>query len=271
MIRNIDGKIIKEGKLRTALRGVVQTGTYVESLDGSSIQQESILNSIKSVSPNNDTSEIFGEPSSFVNVAKIGCIHELRNPEIVEGAAVALPLEAVEAAFERVKTDKGDKPYQLHVSEMVFAMCGQQQMPSTSMNLVDAYSISNSPPHVGDVPDSRDTSLPSQQMQSATPTPTDYIGHIQAIKRVRTSGDATTNRIQRRTIDIQNLSGNIIGHTLWNEMATDFDLPEYESMEKPVVITVSSCWVTRYNGSDDALLMCGVEYVRKNLEKATVS
>ncbi|GJU38625.1 hypothetical protein Tco_1191582, partial [Tanacetum coccineum] len=68
-IRNIDGKIIKEGKLRTALRGVVQTGTYVESLDGFVRQQESSLNSIKSVSPNNDASEIFGEPS-FVNVAE---------------------------------------------------------------------------------------------------------------------------------------------------------------------------------------------------------
>ncbi|GJX49947.1 retrovirus-related pol polyprotein from transposon TNT 1-94 [Tanacetum coccineum] len=165
-------------------------------------------------------------------------------------------------AFERVKTDKGDKPYQLHVSEMVFVTCGQQQMSSTSMNLADAYSISNSPPRVGDVPDSRDTNLPSQQMQSgfscedATSSEqtlqnyselaaranvknvvlTDYIGHIQVIKRVRTSGDATTNRIQRRTINIQNLSDNIIDHTLWNEMATDFDLPEYESMEKTVVI-----------------------------------
>ncbi|GJV50595.1 hypothetical protein Tco_1446336 [Tanacetum coccineum] len=34
-IRNIDGKIIKEGKLRSAMRGVVQVGSYVESLDGS--------------------------------------------------------------------------------------------------------------------------------------------------------------------------------------------------------------------------------------------
>ncbi|GJU38628.1 hypothetical protein Tco_1191585 [Tanacetum coccineum] len=101
MIRNIDGKIIKEGKLRTALRGVFQTGTYIESLDGSVRQQESILNSIKSVSPNNDTSEIFGEPSSFVHGAESRCIHELRNPEIVEGAAVALPLEAVEAVSSR--------------------------------------------------------------------------------------------------------------------------------------------------------------------------
>ncbi|GKF28689.1 hypothetical protein Tco_0095031, partial [Tanacetum coccineum] len=122
MIRNIDGKIIKEGKLRTALRGVVQTGTYVESLDGSVRQQESILNSIKSVSPNNDASEIFGEPSSFVNVAESvayvvnnednstlnraddikgsGAVNKPPFPSfasMLQRAAVALPLEAVEA------------------------------------------------------------------------------------------------------------------------------------------------------------------------------
>ncbi|GJU83587.1 hypothetical protein Tco_1285952 [Tanacetum coccineum] len=40
----------------------------------------------------------------------------------------------------------------------------QQQMPSTSTNHADASSVSN-PPHVGDVLDSRDTSLPGQQKQ----------------------------------------------------------------------------------------------------------
>ncbi|GKD80992.1 DNA helicase, partial [Tanacetum coccineum] len=35
---------------------------------------------------------------------------------------------------------------------------------------------------------------------------------------------------------------------MWNEMATEFDIREYESMEKPVVILVTSCYVTRYNG-----------------------
>nr|GEX07660.1 hypothetical protein [Tanacetum cinerariifolium] len=40
---------------------------------------------------------------------------------------------------------------------------------------------------------------------------TDYIGPIQAIDRLITSRDATTRRTQRRTIDIQTLSGNTIG------------------------------------------------------------
>nr|GEW26242.1 retrotransposon protein, putative, Ty3-gypsy subclass [Tanacetum cinerariifolium] len=50
---------------------------------------------------------------------------------------------------------------QLQMSEMPYAMCVKQQMSSTSTNHADASSVSN-PPHVGDVPDSRDTSLPGQ-------------------------------------------------------------------------------------------------------------
>ncbi|GJX42382.1 DNA helicase, partial [Tanacetum coccineum] len=80
------------------------------------------------------------------------------------------------------------------------------------------------------------------------PVLTDYIGYVQAVSGIRTSGDVTTNRIHRRIIDIQNLSGNIIGLTLWHEMALNFNLREYEAMEKPVVIAVSSCWVRQFNG-----------------------
>ncbi|GJT40020.1 DNA helicase [Tanacetum coccineum] len=39
----------------------------------------------------------------------------------------------------------------------------------------------------------------------------------------------------------------MIGLTLWNEMATEFDIRAYEQMEKPVIIVVTSCCVTRYN------------------------
>ncbi|GKA46565.1 DNA helicase [Tanacetum coccineum] len=73
---------------------------------------------------------------------------------------------------------------------------------------------------------------------------TDYVGRIQIVSRIYTSGDATTNRTRRRTINIQNLSGNIIGLTLWHKMAMNFNVQEYESMEKLVVIVVSSCWLS---------------------------
>ncbi|GKA49602.1 DNA helicase [Tanacetum coccineum] len=65
---------------------------------------------------------------------------------------------------------------------------------------------------------------------------------------IKTFGDATTQRKHRRISDIENLSGNIIGLALWNEMETDFDMHTYNSLPKLVVIAVSSCWVSRYNG-----------------------
>ncbi|GJY08663.1 nucleic acid-binding, OB-fold protein, partial [Tanacetum coccineum] len=80
------------------------------------------------------------------------------------------------------------------------------------------------------------------------PVLTDYIGRVQAVSRLDTLGNATTNRTHRRIIDIQNLSGNIIRLTLWHEMALNFNVTEYEAMEKPIVIAVSSCWVKQFNG-----------------------
>ncbi|GKA91797.1 auxin efflux carrier, partial [Tanacetum coccineum] len=118
-IRNIDGKIIKEGKLRSAMRGVVKVGSYVESLDGRLHAKDSGLPPNKTMPPiNEDASEIFGEPAASVNVVednmvnqdtttkstaftfsfanilncnsnpnkKIVKIQELRNPERVDGA-----------------------------------------------------------------------------------------------------------------------------------------------------------------------------------------
>nr|GEY53321.1 hypothetical protein [Tanacetum cinerariifolium] len=70
---------------------------------------------------------------------------------------------------------------------------------------------------------------------------TDYIGRIQAVSRIHTSGDAASKRIHRRIIDIQNLSGNTISFALWHDMAVNFNLQEYEALERPVVIAVSSC------------------------------
>ncbi|GJU35943.1 DNA helicase [Tanacetum coccineum] len=43
-------------------------------------------------------------------------------------------------------------------------------------------------------------------------------------------------------------SGNIIRLTLWHEMALNFNVREYEAVEKPVIIAVSSCWVKQFNG-----------------------
>nr|GEU78418.1 DNA helicase [Tanacetum cinerariifolium] len=65
---------------------------------------------------------------------------------------------------------------------------------------------------------------------------TDYIGYVQGVIEFRTSGNVTSNQIHRRIIDIQNLR-----LTLWHDMALNFNLKEYEAMEKPIVIAVISC------------------------------
>ncbi|GJY01003.1 hypothetical protein Tco_0359155 [Tanacetum coccineum] len=62
------------------------------------------------------------------------------------------------------------------------------------------------------------------------------------------TGDPTKTRTVRRIIDIQNLDGMSIPFIIWNEVAQEFDVKEYNKMEKPVVIPVSSCWVTRKYG-----------------------
>nr|GEV80291.1 sugar transport protein 13 [Tanacetum cinerariifolium] len=81
-IRNIEGKNIKEGRLSVALRGVFPAGSYVH------------------VMQSKEASEIFGaheNPVDEVNlIKKIVKLHELRNSKMVEGAAVSIPIEAVE-------------------------------------------------------------------------------------------------------------------------------------------------------------------------------
>nr|GEU54576.1 hypothetical protein [Tanacetum cinerariifolium] len=74
------------------------------------------------------------------------------------------------------------------------------------------------------------------------------------VGRIVTTGNATATRKTRRAIDIENLSGNTIGFTLWDEMALNFNVREYDSMGKLVIIAVSSCYINRYNGLPQKLL-----------------
>ncbi|GJZ31165.1 hypothetical protein Tco_0576212 [Tanacetum coccineum] len=67
---------------------------------------------------------------------------------------------------------------------------------------------------------------------------TDYVGTIQIISDPIVTGDATKRITIKRVIDVHNLDGNRIGCTIWNEMATEFDMEAYEAMEKPVTIVV---------------------------------
>nr|GFB02834.1 hypothetical protein [Tanacetum cinerariifolium] len=68
---------------------------------------------------------------------------------------------------------------------------------------------------------------------------------ILTVGRIVTTRNATATRKTQRAIDIKNLSGNKIGFTLWDEMALNYNVCEYDSMEKPVIIAVSSCYINR--------------------------
>ncbi|GJS51633.1 DNA helicase [Tanacetum coccineum] len=77
---------------------------------------------------------------------------------------------------------------------------------------------------------------------------TDYIGRIQAVSRIRTSGDATSNRIHRRIIDIQNLSAIPSFCALWHHSC---QLPCYKNMKHckgrvAIAVFLSSTSATHY-------------------------
>ncbi|PWA73350.1 DNA binding protein [Artemisia annua] len=87
-----------------------------------------------------------------------------------------------------------------------------------------------------------------QRADTREPILTDYIGMIRNVGLIREFGDATTNIISRRNIEIQNLNGHVVMLTLWNELATGFPITSLEEMEQPVIIAASSCWAKRHAG-----------------------
>ncbi|GJS60553.1 hypothetical protein Tco_0655337 [Tanacetum coccineum] len=120
-IKNIEGKGMRSGTLRTALRGMSlnQPGMYVTSADGS-VRQVDNLSNPTSAGIRSCSDEIFGgatsgsqhgptnkNGNSFASVLqantnkKIVKIKELRNEVVVEGAAVAIPFEAVQEVKSR--------------------------------------------------------------------------------------------------------------------------------------------------------------------------
>ncbi|PWA59484.1 hypothetical protein CTI12_AA391240 [Artemisia annua] len=80
------------------------------------------------------------------------------------------------------------------------------------------------------------------------PILTDYIGMIRNIGTIREFRDTTTNIISRRNIEIQNLNGNVVMLTLWNELATGFPITRLDEMDQPVIIAASSCWAKCHAG-----------------------
>ncbi|GJT61107.1 DNA helicase [Tanacetum coccineum] len=77
-------------------------------------------------------------------------------------------------------------------------------------------------------------------------TLTDYIGCLTRVGDVERHGRPGANQTVLRKLDIENLDGDVIELTIWDEIAENFHKAEYELMQKPVIIAVSSCKVTEY-------------------------
>nr|GEW61078.1 hypothetical protein [Tanacetum cinerariifolium] len=74
----------------------------------------------------------------------------------------------------------------------------------------------------------------------------DYFNRILSVSGITHFKDPNRSEKTLRKIDIENLNGNIVELTLWDEMAEHFGQAKLETMEQPVIIAVSSCRVSKY-------------------------
>ncbi|PWA76220.1 nucleic acid-binding, OB-fold protein [Artemisia annua] len=59
-------------------------------------------------------------------------------------------------------------------------------------------------------------------------------------------GNPTTNQSRLRKVEIQNLNRISIELTLWDHLADKFEKQEIEKLERPIIIAVTSCRVTKF-------------------------
>ncbi|PWA46862.1 nucleic acid-binding, OB-fold protein [Artemisia annua] len=97
--------------------------------------------------------------------------------------------------------------------------------------------------------------LPYKVVDSNDPTKTeypvltDYIGCYMRSTDKQKWGNPNRNQMVNRKIEIQNLNRTSIELTLWDDLANTFKKDEIDALEKPVLIAVSSCRVTRYRNT----------------------
>ncbi|GJU19739.1 DNA helicase [Tanacetum coccineum] len=73
-----------------------------------------------------------------------------------------------------------------------------------------------------------------------------YIGCLRSTGNISDFGDPNRRQGVRRKIKIENLNGNIVECTLWDEMAEHFGEADLASMKQLVIIAISSCRVSKY-------------------------
>ncbi|GJY40370.1 DNA helicase [Tanacetum coccineum] len=112
---------------------------------------------------------------------------------------------------------------------------------------------------------------PDNNNKMQYPILTDYMGCIRSISGVSHFRDPNRSEKTLRKIEIENLNGNIIELTLWDEMAEHFGQADLEKMEQPVIIAVSSCRVSKYRDYQLAATPATYYYLNPNIPEAETS
>ncbi|GJT53735.1 DNA helicase [Tanacetum coccineum] len=86
---------------------------------------------------------------------------------------------------------------------------------------------------------------------SRATSPEDYIGCLMRVGNVQDVRNPNKTQSKIRRLDIENLNGDVVEVTLWDDMAVDFSREEFEKMEQPVIFAVSSCKANVYGGRVD--------------------
>ncbi|PWA73037.1 hypothetical protein CTI12_AA263350 [Artemisia annua] len=78
------------------------------------------------------------------------------------------------------------------------------------------------------------------------PVLTDYIGCYITSGEAGNIGNPNTNQSRIRKVEIQNLNRISIELTLWDGLANKLEKKEIEELERPIIIAVSSCRVSKF-------------------------
>ncbi|PWA91805.1 Retrotransposon-like protein [Artemisia annua] len=92
---------------------------------------------------------------------------------------------------------------------------------------------------------------PEDKSRREYPVLTDYIGCYISSGEKETVGDPMRDQMVNRKIDIQNLNGNSIELTLWDDLAETFKKEEIDRLEKPGVRFTCDGRITGINTSRD--------------------
>ncbi|GKB66747.1 DNA helicase [Tanacetum coccineum] len=75
-------------------------------------------------------------------------------------------------------------------------------------------------------------------------------GCIRSISDIISYGDQNTGQKYIRKVEIEDLDGNIVEFTIWDDVAKEFNKQGIEKLTPPIIIAVSSCRVTKYRETE---------------------